>query len=328
MNITIKSGGPKVPQNQKRRMGRLHTWTILTIALVLAGVAMISTGQSGAAEFPLDKYPGFGRSPEAALRDNTIAYWEAFRREQVIASCLNSEGFEYSTAVAFPPNEMPKIAANLGLAVGNLTKATLSPAETNQAYQASLSLEERDLFTRAFVGESAADLAEADRTQMTPPGRGDDFATGGCVGKAASTVPSVWSLRRQLSGDYDAMRRGVSSSSEFQETRAKFTKCAQETNGIKAAGPGDLERIASGGGVAAKKASATLRECMPIWDEGYRAIEIVASGQFIKRNSKALAGAERAYEGAMDKVRQDKELAGYLSKEVVRLKTQGASGRP
>jgi hypothetical protein len=34
------------------------------------------------AEHPLDRYPGFGRSPAAILRDDTTASWEAFKREK------------------------------------------------------------------------------------------------------------------------------------------------------------------------------------------------------------------------------------------------------
>lgn len=90
---------------------------------------------------------------------------------------------------------------------------------------------------RTHVGESAAEVAEADRTGMTPAGRGDKFATGGCFGKADSAIPSVWDTRRKLSNAYDAMRRGVANSSQFADSRRKFSRCAEQA-GVSGAGPG------------------------------------------------------------------------------------------
>jgi hypothetical protein len=58
----------------------------------------------------LDEYAGFGQSVEATQRDETIAYWEAFRREQLVGACMAEAGFDYAPAVAFPTGDMLEIA--------------------------------------------------------------------------------------------------------------------------------------------------------------------------------------------------------------------------
>lgn len=42
----------------------------------------------------------------AAQRDETIAAWEAFQREQLIASCMARAGFTYVVTAAFPEDAL------------------------------------------------------------------------------------------------------------------------------------------------------------------------------------------------------------------------------
>lgn len=53
----------------------------LAVALIVIGIAGADRPAMAPAmaqeAFPLDSYPGLGRSREAALRDDTIAAWEA-----------------------------------------------------------------------------------------------------------------------------------------------------------------------------------------------------------------------------------------------------------
>lgn len=297
----------------------------LFIAVLLAGLS--DGGAARAQEFPLDRYPGFGRLPAAALRDNTIAYWEAFRREQLITRCMRSGGFEYSPVVGFPPHAMALVAEGLGVRASEVS-SLIEPAERNRIYKESLSMEELDRYSRTHVGESAAEVSEADRSGMTPAGRGQDFATGGCFGQAAAAVPSVWETRRELSGAYDAMRRGVADSPGFAAARRKFTGCAERGAGILAAGPGDLEGIVARGGPEAAVATAALRECMSVWDEGYRHAEIESSEVFIEQNLAILAASERRYRGVMARIKEDEALRTYLGEEVGFANRAGTTARP
>lgn len=157
----------------------------------------------------LDGYAGFGESPEAVQRDETIAYWEAFRREQLIRECMAGAGFAYMPAVAFPAGDMREVAEGLGIeGRSSLALAPLaSPAAWNRDYEASLPDAERERYNQALLGESAADVAEADRTGEVPEGRtADDFANGGCHGEAREAIPGIWKVPQALAPEVDALR--------------------------------------------------------------------------------------------------------------------------
>ena len=86
-------------------------------------------------------YPGFGRSPDAVRRDNTIAYGEAFEREQSIAACMADAGFRYTPAVAFPAEDTAAVASHLGV---DAAGADTNPFAANRRYEQGLSPAERE----------------------------------------------------------------------------------------------------------------------------------------------------------------------------------------
>ena len=159
----------------------------------------------------LEGYAGFGRSPDAVQRDETIAYWEAFRREQLVRECMADAGFDYVPAVAFPTGDMLEVAGSLGVE-GSPTvglSPLSSPVSRNRDYEQALPAEERERYNQTLLGESAADVAEADSTGVVPDRRrAEEFATGGCYGRAREAVPGIWEAPRALAAEMDAMRRG------------------------------------------------------------------------------------------------------------------------
>lgn len=301
---------------------------LFVLCATLASIISTTSSPSEAAEFPLDQYPGFGRSPEASLRDDTIAYWEAFRRELDIETCMSSNGFAYWPAVAFPSNATAAVAGNLEINMQDLPAKLEPAAELNRKFKETLSADRIESYTQALVGESAVDLAEADRTQMPPAGRGDDFATRGCVGKAQDRLPSVWDLRRQLSNSYDQMRRSVSESKEFIQAKRDFSICVKQSSGLSASDPGVLEEIVGGGGANTAAATAALDGCMTTWDEGYRRAEIPATKRFVEDHLDQLEAAKTKYRGTMTKIRQDRALKSYLGEVAALEKLAGTSSSP
>jgi hypothetical protein len=314
-------------------MGNLMASTRQRVSIALAagcvavtGILVAISSPSEALEFPLDPYPGFGRSPSAAIRDDTVAYWEAFRREQLVELCMQSSGFEYSPAVAYPTHAMVAVASHLGVAPERIGPPTVAanPSEQNRSYKAGLSPERLDQYTQALVAESAADLEQADRTGMVPAGRGEEFASGGCVGKAQSAVPSVWRLRQRLSDSYDAMRRSVSTSSDL---RNSFQDCVQGSK-LTASNPGELEAIVAEGGSAAKSAQSALDSCIGVWDEAYRRSEIPASKRFIEDHRQELSLLQHQYRGVEARISKDQEFQRYLASEVAFAEAFEGRGRP
>jgi hypothetical protein len=159
----------------------------------------------------LDEYAGFGQSTEAVQRDETIAYWEAFQRQQLVAECMADAGFDYAPAVAFPAGDMLEVAEGLGVqdrGSSPVLTGLSSPVDSNREYERGLSDGDRERYSQTLLGESAAEVAETDRTGVVPEGRrAEEFATGGCVGAADAAVPSVWDARRDLAAEVDAVRQ-------------------------------------------------------------------------------------------------------------------------
>jgi hypothetical protein len=162
--------------------------------------------QAAAGGYALDAHPGFGRSPQAMVRDDTIAYWEAYHRELVVAECMADAGYRYTPAVAYPAGAVRRIAENLPTPDAEADDRAVSPDEANRAYQQALSPEGRDGYFRALYGEAAADIDAAARTGTAPDGRGADFATGGCIATAHDAAPSIWDARRAVASSLPATR--------------------------------------------------------------------------------------------------------------------------
>jgi hypothetical protein len=266
----------------------------------------------------LDQFAGFGQSPGAMLRDETIAYWEAFRREQFIQACMSEAGFEYAPAVAFPTADMLEIAESLGVHADGASPASSepSPVSSNRTYEQGLSSPERERYNQTLIGESAADVAEADRTGVVPDGRAEDFATGGCFGAAEAAIPTVWDGQRGLSNELDAMRREIAGSAEMQETAGAYGDCVQAAVGVTASGPGDVEEMIADGGAGADAAAGAYDECAPIWAAGYEQAAAAAGHRFVERHAERLDAVARRYAGTMDEIVQDQDLVTYLAARV------------
>lgn len=268
----------------------------------------------------LDQYIGFGQSPDAVRRDETIAYWEAFEREQLVRACMAGAGFDYAPAVAFPTEDMVEVAENLGIPDQGSAPdvpGLASPTSWNRSYESGLTVGERERYSQTLLGESVADLAEADRTGVVPDGRGaEEFATGGCVGQARAAIPSIWDARRALTPEMDAIRPEIAGSAEMRETAAAYAECAQDAGGVTASGPSDLAELITRGGARADAAAAVYDECASGWAAGYERAAIAAADRFVARHVDQLDAAARRYDGVMDRIAGDHDLAAYLAAQV------------
>jgi hypothetical protein len=289
----------------------LRAMQVVGVLLVVTGVVAVANRAAAQEPFPLDKYPGLGRSPAAAQRDDTIAAWEAFRREQVIASCLAKSGFDHVPAVAFPPDPLAAVARSLG--VTDASSAGPSPREQNAAYEAALSPEAREQYTRAMYGESATDIEQTWRTGLVPPGRESDFATGGCVGESNAAVPSVWALQRGLDTELKVHRQEIATSAEMVATGDAYSACARRAGGISARGPADIERIAVTDASRSSVVAAVIKQCSQIWAVGYRKAEFAAARSFEQRNIAVLRAAEERYRDVMKTISADTAFRTYLA---------------
>ncbi len=265
---------------------------------------------SDPAMFALDGYEGFGRSPEAVLRDDTIAYAEAFRREVEVALCMSDAGFEYSPAVAFPAERVADIAAGLG--VGPRWPASGSPTSRNRAHAQGLSPGDRERYYQTWLGESAVDVAEAERTGEIPQGRGPDFATGGCLGAAETAIPNIWDRQRPLREQLD---QDIAASAELRAAKSQYRQCAQAAGGIVASDPGDAREVALADKAKTAAVEEVLADCEAGWATGYDRADTTTAERFAARHADELSAIERHYETALTDLRQDEDFLTYLSEQ-------------
>lgn len=293
------------------RLVFLDALRAIGVALIVVGLGSAATTAKAEETFPLDRYPGFGRSPAAALRDNTIAAWEAFRRERLTASCMARSGFDYLPVVAFPSQPLGEVARGLGVRPG--AAVSQPPAERNAAYVAVLSADARERYYQALYAESASDIAATRRSGRVPAGRGAEFATGGCTGEANAAVPSIWTLKYELSVELDALGRDVARSAQIGGTGDAYAECARRVGQIDARGPADLDALAANDPSAAGAIASVSKECAQIWSSGRRVAESAALQSFERRNAAALSAARQRYENVATTIANDQDFLEYLA---------------
>lgn len=294
-----------------RPLSWLAMMQVSGLVLALVGVMSIANRAEAEEAFPLDSYPGFGRSQAAAQRDETIAAWEAFQREQVIVSCMARAGFTYVATAAFPEEALANVARGLGV-VARGSSSGLSPQQQNRAYEASLSAADRERYARALYAESAAEIATMRRTGAFPAGRGADFGKGGCTSEA-NALPSIWTLQRELSSELDAMRQEITASAATS-VGDRYAACAERAGGILGRTPAEVERIAATDASRSVAAGFALKQCGPLWAAAYRSAEVAAQRGFAQRHASELRAAQERYRDAMKTIAADQAFRTHLER--------------
>lgn len=293
---------------------------VLALAFFMA-VSAVSVAIANSGGHPLDPYPGFGRSVEAAARDDAIAYWEAYRRETQIATCMTNQGFMYEPAVAYPESVVIEIANYLGVRP-SLTGPweSTAPLDTNRQYQSSLTPTELDAYFRALVGESAEAMTEAD---IKGEEHFEGFASGGCFGDAAEEVGSIWDLKRKLRPDFDALRMSF-----VEGATAEYTSCAVASGLPDVKSPEDIESRIASGEIPVDLGTTALTGCQPIWDTAVQRADLAASDEFIGMERHLLEQAVHRYADALDAIQTDSTFISYLSSHAAYAELNLEHGHP
>ncbi|MBA3289481.1 MAG: hypothetical protein H0U21_15950 [Acidimicrobiia bacterium] len=264
-------------------------------------------------QHPLDPYPGFGRSDEAAGRDDTIAYWEAWQREVRVSSCMAQSGFEYYPSAAYPDGVVVLIAEDLGVEPAEevFEPGYVSNDERNIANVGSLSDSEADAYYQALLAVTRADYERAVATEEAPP----DFLNRGCMGAAAAAVSSVWALPRAFSGELDDMSAGRSDSNEARQTREEYGTCASNRGFADVSTPTDLEGVIAAGGEDGAEARLALEACSPVWEAGSAATQAAALEIFVADHDSELAAVQSQYAEVWPAITDDDEFKEYVGVE-------------
>ncbi|MGH9154983.1 MAG: hypothetical protein ACRD1K_03850 [Acidimicrobiales bacterium] len=295
--------------------------------LALAGgmaIALSRADEAGSQlSIPLDEYPGFGKSPEGALRDDSIALWEAYRRERTVESCMARRGFTYFLDVAFPGTVV--LAVGRHLSVEPVRTEGLSPKSRNDAVRSGLqSLVERDAYFLALYGETSDAVDAYERNGGLT--EGDDFATKGCMREAGAAVGNVWEVRRSLDPALAVLNQQIGAS-----IAATYSSCTSKAGDISARNPAVLEARLNEAAPGSKDAPSVvdaLDQCRDVWDGAFAAAEADLAQQFSLKHSRALSELRSRYDDVMSTIRADEPFRHYLAAHLGRATEGSSPSRP
>lgn len=260
---------------------------------------------------PFDEFPGFGRSVEGSLRDDTIALWETFRRETIVRTCMSDAGFEYAIDVAYPPEAVIEVARRLGVQPEQREDVQ---DDFNQEFVASLNAEDADRYYRTLLDETSAALQSFEASEgLVPEGSNPaSFAAGGCKGRATSAIAGVWSARRSIEADLAGLRAQVS-----RAARPAYQACVAGLD-VAVDDPASLETKLNQTGLN-NPWSLALREalgrCDSVWRTAYHAAEAALSNGLIEANKAMFDRHSELYSDAANVISADQEFLSFLSRE-------------
>jgi len=271
----------------------------------------VGVGEASDSEFPLDDVPGYGRSEEATARDDAFAYWEAYRREVVVADCMSEAGFDYEPDVQYPSPATIEVAEFLEVPTDGATRS-VEPGAENAAYARELDPSVAEDYWQALVGESAETMEHAAWNEPIEVAPGEKFAAGGCVGNAAAEIGSIWERRDEIIS-IDEFYAEVRATSDYASMQQEYGKCTQELTGLAATSPGDLE-AALAAGAAPEGYEEALEACQSTWDGGSQTAAVALAESLQNSLAKELDGQKEGYSDALDSMRSDEEFLRYLER--------------
>lgn len=293
---------------QRNRRKAVWLMEFAGLGLILAAVAgrVVATPQASPAD-PFDALPGFGRSAEASLRDDTIALWEAFRREVLVESCMGQAGFQYQPNAEYPADALRDVAKGLGVAPA--AGAVNGPADVNAAYEQSLKPEAHSAYVHALYGVTLEAMEAIRSTGKAPTA---DGGWGGCMGRADASSPSIWDARHHLLPLYVEFRRSLAASPDLAKARDEYAACAAQ-QGVIADRPGALDQLAAAGRIDEALAGKVASGCEPGWVAAAAPGETKLAEAFISEHREELAVVKRRYEGVLDRIAKDDGFAAFLA---------------
>lgn len=281
----------------------------------------VSSGQSRSARadgeggvHPFDSVPGLGRSPDAVLRDDAIAYWEAWKRDLEVQECMSSQGFVWEPEAAYPPEVADDVAEYLGV-VPLRSGSRDTAVARNDRRAAALGAAVRDRYFKALLGESAAaiDFLEKSGGRLPPGESAAGFATGGCRGEVDAAVGSVWDLRRDLSDDMASMLDEARSAPDFVNAQDEYQRCV-ERHGLKGVrSPADVDRALEQGDDRA----LAVEGCSTIWLKADEKASARAAKALLQAHPSAVERQRKTYARAVDQMREDRDFLRSVTANAV-----------
>lgn len=172
----------------------------MALAAGLAG-ALPAAGQS-----PLAAYPGFGHN---AAADEARFEQEERTREQRVAECMRTTGFQYTPA--------PSVDA---ASIRSADEARAASEDPNERRAAALAPEQRRAYWMALYG--VPDPYSVDASELHDPA---SPTGGGCKAEAVRAIPGVYAAAAALTEEYVAMRRAVAEDARVKAAEGRWAEC-------------------------------------------------------------------------------------------------------
>ncbi len=275
-------------------------------AFIIGGSFGSSSGAGGErqSESALSDVPGLGRDAAGLLRDDTIALWEHFNREQSVERCMIAAGFEYDPVADYPAEAIVAVAASLSVeATANAGVVAESGDDVNSARIERMTQSELDKYYAALYDETAADIAVARANHGGIPGR-DDFAQGGCVGSADSEGPRVFSIRQLVVPALGSMRATLEPTFSWSCQDPKFAWVSL---------PSDLEEFDPSD---ADYSEAELRGCELELEAQAAKMSLLVDAAVAENLATELQAHTAAYESVLATIGTDNPFRQYLGREL------------
>lgn len=259
----------------------------------------------------LGSVPGFGTSDEEVLRDDTLAYWEAYGRDTVVQECMARAGFDWEVEVLYPESATRGIADSLGVAPASPNSMT--PLEANLQYASSLNGAEADRYYRALYGVDAESFAEA-LEEQGDPSELDEGETS-CTRKGADHGARVWELRDHLEPAIRAARVEYRDSADGVSWTSRAYQCAEDQGLPDIVGEEAVDSALKAGADPAA-VQRVEQECGPIWKERLAAESEYASRVLWDSHQEELEEQRRKYARAMEELRANSGFLAHLSEVI------------
>jgi hypothetical protein len=266
---------------------------------------------------PLDEIPGLGVSSDAALRDETLALYEAWRRDTLVAECLSKSGVSWTPEALFPVEELPEIA--LSLNQSPIANDDPWPEELNFEMRKALGPKEREVYADAMYGETAKDIADWQESGgSVPDGRDPEtFAIGGCSHVGWKQMPGVWQIKDRLGDQISALRAGARETDSFLAGQAKYSVCARDLGYPNINSPADFDKLILAGDNSNSLAEA-IAACSGLWAKANEAGLAEIQAHFRVANAAFIEPWIAYYAKFWDELRSDKTFLVFLSEQAGR----------
>lgn len=276
---------------------------------------------------PLDDIPGLGVSESAALRDDMIAYYEAWQRDMLVAHCMAQAGQTWLPEVLYPPEVVVEIAQSLGVEPAADFEAK-GPDEVNRESLLRLEGESLEDYWQALYAESAADIAywQSHDGAAPPDADPDTFATDGCSEVGWNAIPGIWDFKSELADGLEDLRTRARTTEAFLEGQSRYKECIAAFGFDDVESPGELDKfvLAHEGeqdeSLEDNYAEAGT-ECSRTWADAVDAGMREAQDEFRSENADAIAQQQAHYESLANELREDQEFLEFVSEACARAAT-------